>query len=96
MKHKPHILSDPSTATRSERSCASNRCTTGGCGGPGLCPAIALFIAWTAGIGIATLTGLEWLGWAIGIPLILILLTGAWHRLPTNRADSARSVDNAS
>ncbi|MGZ0654720.1 hypothetical protein ACWPKO_16115 [Coraliomargarita sp. W4R53] len=59
-------------------------CPTGGCGGPGLCPGIALMIAYTSGIGITWLTGLTWLGWAVGIPLAIILLTGAWRFLPRN------------
>ncbi len=57
-------------------------CTTGSCGGPGLCPGIALFIAYAVGGGLAALTGLNWLGWTVGIPLILILITGAWTFIP--------------
>lgn len=72
---KPHSHHAP---TRTDKSC-----TSGSCGGPGLCPGIALFIAWGAGIGIAALTGLPWLGWAVGIPLALILITGAWRWLPS-------------
>lgn len=64
-------------------TCTGKSCPTGSCGGPGLCPGIALFIAWGAGIGITMLSGLEWLGWAVGIPLALILITGAWRWLPT-------------
>lgn len=67
--------------------CTDKSCATGPCGGPGLCPGIALFIAWGAGIGIAALTGLTWLGWAIGIPLALILITGAWRWLPNRKVD---------
>lgn len=66
-------------------TCTDKSCATGSCGGPGLCPGIALFIAWGAGIGIAALTGLAWLGWTVGIPLALILITGAWRWLPGKR-----------
>jgi|GEM_PF-1573258 len=57
-------------------------CSTGGCGGPGLCPGIALMLAYLVGAGIVWLTGLTWLGWAVGIPLAIVLLTGAWRYLP--------------
>lgn len=60
---------------------AKNTCSTGGCGGPGLCPGVALLLAYVAGGGIALLTGIQWLGWAIGVPLALILITGAWRFL---------------
>ena len=60
---------------------ANDRCSTGGCGGPGLCPGVALLIAYVAGGGIALLTGIQWLGWAVGVPLALILITGAWRFL---------------
>lgn len=70
-------------------TCTDKSCATGTCGGPGLCPGIAIFIAWAAGNGIAALTGLTWLGWAVGILLGLVLITGAWRWLP------ARSKGNA-
>jgi len=57
-------------------------CTTGSCGGPGLCPGITLFTAYAVGGGLALLTGFHWLGWAVGVPLALILITGAWRFLP--------------
>jgi len=63
-------------------------CSTGGCGGPGLCPGIALFLAYAVGGGIAILTGLHWLGWAIGLPLAAVLVTGAWRFLPSRRDPS--------
>lgn len=78
MEDKPHPHSKPTNAP----TCSDKSCTTASCGGPGLCPGIALFIAWGAGIGIATLTGIAWLGWAVGILLALILITGAWRWLP--------------
>jgi hypothetical protein len=55
-----------------------NSCPTGGCGGPGLCPGVALLLAYAVGSGITLLTGIQWLGWAVGIPLAVILITGAW------------------
>lgn len=76
---------------------SSDKChASGSCGGPGLCPGIALFIAFIVGSAITVLTGLEWLGWSIGVPLALILFTGAWRWLPTYVAKSAKGVDNAS
>jgi membrane protein implicated in regulation of membrane protease activity len=65
--------------TSSDRSC-----TTGSCGGPGLCPGVALFIAYAVGAGLVLLTGLYWLGWAVALPLALILLAGAW-RFPSKK-----------
>lgn len=56
-------------------------CPTGGCGGPGLCPGVALMLAYLAGAGVTLLTGLTWLGWTVGLPLGLILITGAWRFL---------------
>jgi len=63
-------------------TCSENSCPTGSCGGPGLCPGIALFISYAVGAGFVALTGLQWLGWAVGVPLGLILITGAWRFLP--------------
>ena len=77
MKNQPHTAP----------TCTDKSCTTGSCGGPGLCPGIAIFIAWAAGIGITTLTGLAWLGWVIGVPLALILITGAWRWLPNRKIE---------
>lgn len=63
-------------------ACTSRSCRTGGCGGPGLCPGIAILLAYVIGSSIALLTGLTWLGWVIGIPAAIILITGAWHYIP--------------
>ena len=60
-------------------------CAMGGCGGPGLCPGIALFIAYAVGAGLTFLTGLVWLGWLVGVPLAIVLITGAWKLIPSNR-----------
>ncbi len=68
--------------TSSPASCSDASCSTGSCGGPGLCPGIALFIAYSVGGGLTMLTGIPWLGWAVGVPLALILITGAWRFLP--------------
>ena len=72
---------DQKTNPNKATSCANDHCSTGGCGGPGLCPGIALLLAYVAGSGIAWLTGLQWLGWAVGVPLAIILITGAWRFL---------------
>ena len=77
MKNQPHT--EPNRTDKS--------CTSGTCGGPGLCPGIAVAIAWAAGIGINALTGLAWPGWAVGVPLALILATGAWRWLPNRKMD---------
>jgi hypothetical protein len=76
------------TQLQDAQTCNSNgSCSTWGCGGPGLCPGVALLIAYLVGGGIAFLSGLVWLGWVVGIPTALILITGAWRFLP-NRKES--------
>jgi len=85
---KPQSETDP--------TCTDHSRATGRCGGPGLCPGIALFLAYVIGVGIAMLTGLPWLGWAAGVPVALILLTGAWRWLPgrrVNRVEAASVPD---
>lgn len=62
-------------------SCASGGTDCSSCGGPGICPGMALLIAYVVGSGTAILTGLEWLGWTVGVSLGLVLLTGAWRFL---------------
>ncbi len=79
MKTNPEIQS-PETSSQVNPSCS-----TGGCGGPGLCPGIALLLAYGVGGGIAWITGLNWLGWTIGLPLAIILITGAWRFLPSRQ-----------
>ncbi|NBB78904.1 MAG: hypothetical protein GVY36_05585 [Verrucomicrobia bacterium] len=66
-----------------DKSCTSQSCQTGRCDGPGLCPGVALLLAYLVGGGIALLTGLKWLGWAVGLPLALVLISGAWRFLRT-------------
>ena len=60
-------------------------CAIGSCGGPGVCPGIALLLAYAVGGGLIYLTGLTWLGWLVGVPLAIILITGAWARFPLKR-----------
>jgi len=76
-------LTDPSDLT--DLSNEPKSCASGSCGGPGLCPGVALFLAYAIGGGITLLTGLTWLGWTVGIPAALILLTGAWRFLPSGK-----------
>jgi len=79
-------LTDPSDPSNMpDRSNEPKPCATGSCGGPGLCPGVALFLAYVLGGGVTLLTGLTWLGWTIGIPTALILLTGAWRFLPKGK-----------
>ena len=77
-------LSQNEEPTASQNT-SPNTCPTGGCGGPGLCPGVALLLAYAAGGGIALLTGLNWLGWAVGMPIAIILITGAWRFLPARK-----------
>lgn len=81
---------ETSSASGEDSACDSGSCATGGCGGPGLCPGVALLLAYVFGGGIALLTGMNWLGWAVGIPVALILITGAWRFLPQSSTDQAQ------
>jgi len=71
---------DLNSSTRTDK--ATEQCSIGGCGGPGLCPGVAVLLAYLVGGSITLLTGLTWLGWTIGVPLAIILITGAWRLLP--------------
>ena len=82
MKSTSETSSKDPQATLVESTCAKDSCRTGGCGGPGLCPGIALLLAYLGGAGVALLTGMVWLGWVVGIPIGIILITGAWRFLP--------------
>lgn len=53
----------------------------GSCGGAGMCPGIALMIAFGAWVGLVELSGHSWIGWLAAVPLWLILVTGIWRRL---------------
>jgi len=72
-----------------EKANHDKSCSVGGCGGPGLCPGIALLLAYAVGTGLSFLTGMAWLGWLVGVPLAIILITGAWRFLPRQRSDQA-------
>lgn len=86
MENKADSHFHTSPANRDEASCSNSQCTTGGCGGPGLCPGVALLLAYVVGSGIALLSGLPWLGWGGGITVALILITGAWRFLPSRNS----------
>lgn len=68
--------------TKGTTSCPTEGCQSGGCGGPGLCPGVALLLGYVVGSAVTLLSGLVWLGWVVGLPLTLILVTGAWRYLP--------------
>jgi len=65
-------------------------CSTGGCGGKGLCPGVALLLAYLAGFGLAELTGSTLLGFLIGVPLFIVLVLG----LPGKRADACDNTND--
>lgn len=87
MKTKPR----PETAD----ACSTDSFAVGACDGPGLCPGVALLLAYAIGGGVGMMTGLPWLGWTVGIPLGLVLLTGAWRWLPGRRVASPRVDTNS-
>lgn len=70
----------PQTQLAEEDKTTGNFCRTGGCGGAGMCPGIALFLAGSFGIGIAGYFDVPWLAWLTGVPVFLLLVTGYWHR----------------
>jgi len=84
------LKSATSSRARQEPPEASSCPTGGGCDGPGLCPGVALLLAYLAGGSVALLTGHDWLGWAVGAPVGLVLATGAWKYLPKRRRATAR------
>jgi hypothetical protein len=63
-------------------------CSTGGCGGKGLCPGIALLLAYLVGFGLAELTGSTLLGF--GLPLFIVLVIG----LPRKRAAAGEQTND--
>jgi hypothetical protein len=65
-------------------------CSTGGCGGKGLCPGIALLLAYLAGFGLAELTGSTLLGFLVGLPLFIVLVLG----LPRKRAATSEQTND--
>ena len=60
----------------------NTNCSTGGCGSKGLCPGVALLLAYLAGFGLAELTEITLLGFLVGLPLFIVLVLG----LPRKRA----------
>lgn len=65
----------------------NTNCSTGGCGGKGLCPGVALLLAYLAGFGLAEITGSALLGLLVGMPLFIVLVLG----LPGKRAAACES-----
>jgi len=65
-------------------------CSTGGCGSKGLCPGVALLLAYLAGFGLAELTGSTLLGFLVGLPLFIVLVLG----LPRKRAAASEQTND--
>ena len=65
-------------------------CSTGGCGSKGLCPGVALLLAYLAGLGLAELTGSTLLGFLVGLPLFIVLVLG----LPRKRAAASEQTND--
>ncbi|MEO0794257.1 MAG: hypothetical protein AAFX93_03790 [Verrucomicrobiota bacterium] len=53
-------------------------CTTGGCGGKGMCPGVALLIGFVAGVGVSKLLGVEWTTIPVAIVIALPLVFGVY------------------
>ena len=68
----------------------NTNCSTGGCGSKGLCPGVALLLAYLAGFGLAELTGSTLLGFLVGLPLFIVLVLG----LPRKRAAESEQTNN--
>ena len=68
----------------------NTNCSTGGCGSKGLCPGVALLLAYLAGFGLAELTGSTLLGFLVGLPLFIVLVLG----LPRKRAAASEKTNN--
>ena len=68
----------------------NTNCSTGGCGSKGLCPGVALLLAYLAGFGLAELTGSTLLGFLVGLPLFIVLVLG----LPRNRAAASEQTND--
>jgi len=65
-------------------------CSTGGCGSKGLCPGVALLLAYLSGLGLAELTGSTLLGFLVGLPLFIVLVLG----LPRKRAAASEQTND--
>jgi len=72
----PSRHNDP--ASVSVPVCASDHGGSG-CSGRGLCPGVAVSLAYGIGIGTAALTGLAWIGWTVGLCAAIVLISGAWQ-----------------
>ncbi|KRP34718.1 MAG: hypothetical protein ABS34_12525 [Opitutaceae bacterium BACL24 MAG-120322-bin51] len=68
----------------------NTNCSTGGCGSKGLCPGVALLLAYLAGFGLAELTGSTLLGFLVGVPLFIVLVLG----LPRKRAAAGEQTND--
>jgi hypothetical protein len=68
----------------------NTNCSTGGCGSKGLCPGVALLLAYLAGFGLAELTGSTLLGFLVGLPLFIVLVIG----LPRKRAATSEQTND--
>ncbi|HAV14620.1 MAG TPA: hypothetical protein DCX06_14180 [Opitutae bacterium] len=68
----------------------NTNCSTGGCGSKGLCPGVALLLAYLAGFGLAELTGSTLLGFLVGLPLFIVLVLG----LPRKRAAASEQTND--
>tara|TARA_B110000037_G_C16871281_1_gene404156 strand:- start:393 stop:611 length:219 start_codon:yes stop_codon:yes gene_type:complete len=64
-------------------------CNVGGCGGPGMCPGIALMIGFGVGTGLTALTGIEWLMPVATVVIGGLLISGIYRRILAKR----KSVD---
>jgi len=68
----------------------NTNCSTGGCGSKGLCPGVALLLAYLAGFGLAELTGSTLLGFLVSLPLFIVLVLG----LPRKRAAASEQTND--
>jgi hypothetical protein len=68
----------------------NTNCSSGGCGSKGLCPGVALLLAYLAGFGLAELTGSTLLGFLVGLPLFIVLVLG----LPRKRAAASEQTND--
>jgi hypothetical protein len=68
----------------------NTNCSSGGCGSKGLCPGVALLLAYLAGFGLAELTGSTLLGFLVGLPLFIVLVIG----LPRKRAAASEQTND--
>ncbi len=69
----------PSSASEGRPSCS------GGCGGAGMCPGIALLLSFSAGYFLAAITGVDWLAPVVAIAGTLLLVAGIPQRLLRQR-----------